>query len=90
MPHKAFCAALCLAVAATFLSQPAVAAPGQGQDPVKRAERRQKVLEKFDKNGNGQLDPDEREAAREAVQNRRAEGGGAKGQGDGGPNPERR
>jgi hypothetical protein len=90
MRHKAFCAALCLAVAAAFLSQPVVAAPGQGPDPAKRAERRQKVLEKFDRNGNGQLDPDEREAAREAMQKRRAEGGGAKGQGDGGPAPERR
>jgi Ca2+-binding EF-hand superfamily protein len=69
-------------------SQPVFAAPGE--DNGKRAELRQKVLQKFDKNGNGQLDPDEREAAKEAMQKRREQGGG-KGQGGrSGIDPERR
>lgn len=68
-------------------SQPALAAPGQ--DNGKRAEFRQKFLQKFDKNGNGRLDPDEKEAAREAMQKRREQGGG-KGQGGAGADPERR
>jgi Ca2+-binding EF-hand superfamily protein len=70
------------------VSQPVLAAPGEGNS--KRAELRQKVLQKFDKNSNGQLDPDEREAAKEATQKRREQGGG-KGPGrQGGPDPERR
>lgn len=56
------------------VSRPAVAAPGEGKP--KRAEVREKLLQKFDKNGNGQLDPDEREAAKEAMQKRREQGGG--------------
>jgi hypothetical protein len=69
-------------------SQSVFAAPGEGNG--KRAELRQRVLQKFDKNGNGQMDPDEKEAAKEAMQNRREQGGG-KGPGrQGGPDPERR
>jgi len=69
-------------------SQPVFAAPEEGNG--KRAEVRQKVLQKFDKNGNGQMDPDEKEAAKEAMQKRREQGGG-KGPGrQGGPDPERR
>ncbi len=70
------------------VSQPVFAAPGEGNG--KRAELRQRALQKFDKNGNGQLDPDEREAAKEAMQKRREQGGG-KGPGrQGGRDPERR
>jgi Ca2+-binding EF-hand superfamily protein len=70
------------------VSQPVFAAPGEGNG--KRAELRQRALQKFDKNGNGQLDPDEREAAKEAIQKRREQGSG-KGPGrKGGPDPERR
>ena len=70
------------------MCQPACAAPGEGDG--KRAELRQRALQKFDKNGNGQLDPDEKQAAKEAVQERREQGGG-KGQGrQGARDPERR
>jgi Ca2+-binding EF-hand superfamily protein len=70
------------------VSQPVFAAPGEGNG--KRAELRQRALQKFDKNGNGQLDPDEKEAAKEAMQTRREQGGG-KGQGGrSGIDPERR
>ena len=33
-------------------------------------------VEKFDKNHNGKLDPDEREALKKAIQERRGKGGG--------------
>jgi len=70
------------------LVQPVLAAPEEASG--KRAELRQKVLQKFDKNGNGQLDPDEREAAREAMQQRREQGGRNGAGGKGGADPERR
>jgi hypothetical protein len=92
MSRKPLLAALlCSAAIATCFMphQLASAAPGQGPDPAKRAEFRQKVLEKFDSNGNGQLDPDEREAARAAMQRRREQGGG-KGRQAGAADPERR
>lgn len=93
MSRKLLLAALLCsaAIAMQFMPQLASAAPGQGPDPAKRAEFRQKVLEKFDANGNGQLEPDEREAARAAMQRRREQGGG-KGQGRqaGAADPERR
>ena len=69
-------------------SQPVLAAPGEGDG--KRAELRQRALQKFDKNGNGQLDPDEKEAAKAAMQKRREQGGGKGPGGRGGPDPERR
>lgn len=91
MPLKSPFAVLHLAIAAVvFTSQPALAAPGQNPDREKQAERRQKVLEKFDKNGNGQLDADEREAAKEAMQKRRDQAGGKGQRGQGAPDPERR
>lgn len=91
MRRKALCFALCVALAAGFSCQFVSAAPGDGPDQAQRAERRQKLLEKFDKNGNGQLDPDEKEAAKQAMQNRREQGGGGKGPGGrGGQDPERR
>lgn len=74
---------LCLA-----FSQPVFAAPGEGSG--KRAELRQRALQKFDKNSNGQLDPDEREAAKAAMQKRREQGGGKGPGGQGGLDPERR
>jgi len=73
----------CLAV-----SQPAFAAPGEGNG--KRAERRQRALQKFDTNGNGQLDPDEKQAANAAMQNRRDQGQGQGPGGQGARDPERR
>lgn len=76
---------LCMAIAAA--NQTALAAPKEGNGT--QADRRQKVLQKFDKNGNGQLDPDEREAAKEAMQKRREQGGGKGPGGKGGPDPER-
>ena len=69
-------------------SQPVLAAPGENTG--KRAELRQRALQKFDKNGNGQLDPDEKEAAKAAMQQRREQGGGKGPGGKGGPDPERR
>jgi Ca2+-binding EF-hand superfamily protein len=65
-----------------------MAAPGEGD--AKKAEVRQKVLQTFDKNGNGQLDPDEREAAKEAMHKRREQGGGKGPTGKGEVDPERR
>jgi len=70
------------------LVQPVLAAPEEGSG--KRAELRQRALQKFDKNGNGQLDPDEREAARGAMQQRREQGGRNGAAGKGGAAPERR
>jgi Ca2+-binding EF-hand superfamily protein len=89
MSRKA-CFAVLLLAAVTWCSasQPAVAAPGEGKGS--RAEVREKVLQKFDKNGNGQLDPDEREAAKEAMQKRREQGGGKGQAGQGARDPERR
>lgn len=69
-------------------SQPVLAAPGENTG--KRAELRQRVLQKFDKNGNGQLDPDEKEAAKEAMQKRREQGVGKGQAGQGARDPERR
>jgi Ca2+-binding EF-hand superfamily protein len=40
---------------------------GAGSNP----QMQQRALQQFDKNGNGQLDPDEREAAMQAMQQRR-------------------
>lgn len=68
--------------------QPVLAAPGEGDG--KRAELRQRTLRKFDKNGNGQLDSDEKEAAKAAMQKRREQRGGKGLGGQGGPDPERR
>lgn len=89
MSRRAGVAVMVLAgFVALAVGQPVVAAPGE--DNGKRAELRQRVLQKFDKNGNGQMDPDEKEAAKEAMQKRREQGGG-KGPGrQGGPDPERR
>jgi len=69
------------------MCQPSLAAPGEND--ARRAEFRQKVLDKFDRNGNGQLDPDEREAAKAAVQKRREQGGGKGPAKQGEPDPER-
>ncbi len=69
-------------------SQPVLAAPGENTG--KRAELRQRALQKFDKNGNGQLDQAEKEAAKAAMQQRREQGGGKGPGGKGGPDPERR
>ena len=80
---------LCTAAAiVAAASQSALAAPKEGNGT--QADRRQKVLQKFDKNGNGQLDPDEREAAKEAIQKRREQGGGKGPGGQVGQDPERR
>lgn len=75
MSRKPLVAALCLTLASFYYAaaRPVYAAPSE--DDGKRAEFRQKLLEKFDRNGNGQLDPDERDAAREAMQKRRDQAG---------------
>lgn len=86
MSRQVCLAVLCMAIAAA--SQTALAAPKEGDGT--QAERRQKVLQKFDKNGNGQLDQDEQEAAKEAMQKRREQGGGKGPGGQGGPDLERR
>lgn len=90
MFRRARLTALLLAASGCLeLVQPVLAAPGEGS--VNRAERRQKALQKFDQNGNGQLDPDEKEAAKQALQNRLKQRGGGKGPGGkAGDNPERR
>jgi len=51
----------------------ALQAPQQGQ--AERESKRQELLKRFDANGNGQLDPDEREAARKAMQQRKGKRG---------------
>lgn len=87
MSRKPVLAVLFLTSATCWgVSQPVMAAPGEGD--AKRAELRQKVLQKFDKNGNGQLDPDEREAAKEAMQKRREQSGGKGPTGKGEVDPE--
>lgn len=90
MSRQARLVVLCVAVAAlvAVTSQTALAAPKEGNGT--QADRRQKVLQKFDKNGSGQLDSDEREAAKEAIQKRREHGGGKGPGGQGGQDPERR
>ena len=37
---------------------------------------RQRILERFDKNHNGKLDPDERQALKKAIEERRGKGAG--------------
>jgi hypothetical protein len=86
MRRTPFCVALILIVSGSTALECAVAAPAEG--PGGKAAVREKFLQKFDANGNGQLDPDEREAAKEAMQKRREQGG--KGQGGVGKDPERR
>jgi len=89
MCRRTFLAVLFLAGSCCLAaSQPVLAAPGENTGT--QADRRQKVLQKFDKNGNGQLDPDEREAAKEAMQKRRDQGGGKGPGGQGGQDPKRR
>ena len=79
MCRRAYFAVLCLSGSCCLaVNQPAFSAPGEGDG--KRAELRQRAVQNFAKNGNGQLDPDEKEAAKEAMQKRREQGGG-KGQG---------
>lgn len=60
-----------LAATAMLVASPAVAGEGEGKqrgqrDPAKRAEMREKMLEKFDTDGDGKLSKEERSAAREA------------------------
>ena len=64
--------------------------PGQGQAAGNRspknnapdnAQRRARILERFDQNGNGKLDPDERAAAIKELQSRRNDQRGKPGQG---------
>jgi Ca2+-binding EF-hand superfamily protein len=89
MSRRAHLAVLVLAGSLGLAAnQSVLAAPGEGNG--KRAELRQRALQKFDKNGNGQLDQDEREAAKEAMQKRREQGGGKGPGGQGGLDPERR
>lgn len=90
MSRYLYVAGLNLLAGCCFLAtcQPVLAAPGNND--ARRAELRQKALQKFDKNGNGQLDPDEREAAKEAMQKRREQGGGKGPAGQGAGDPERR
>ena len=54
------CAAICC-VAVLFVSRPAQAAPDEKPD---RAARREAMLKKFDANGDGKLDAEEREKMR--------------------------
>ncbi len=60
--------------------QPGQGAPGQG---MMTPEQRQQLLQRFDRNGNGQLDPDEQQAAMQAMQQMRGQGGGQPGTGRG-------
>jgi Spy/CpxP family protein refolding chaperone len=68
--------------------------PGSGHGhggnltPEQRAERKQRMLQRFDTNGNGVLDPDEKAKMHQFMQERRARRFGQQGQGQGpGPNP---
>jgi len=81
--------AVCIILVAGFSSPLVLAAPGAAPDQAGRVAKRQKMLEKFDTNGNGQFDPDERQAARKAIQDRRERRGG-QGRGGAGTDPERR
>jgi hypothetical protein len=87
MSMKAILVAVLFVTVGWSVSRPGVAAPGQ--DAAGRADKRRQAMEKFDANGNGRLDPEEREAARAAMQKRRADGGG-KGPAGAGADPERR
>ena len=80
-----FCTVILLVFGWTAI-RPALAAPKEGDG--ERAAGREKLLQKFDANGNGQLDPEERQAAKEARRMRADKGG--KGQGGPAPDPERR
>ena len=62
-----------LAVRADDTQKPA---PSATDTASRRAKMHAWVLKKFDKNHNGKLDPDEREALKKAIQERRAKGGG--------------
>ena len=61
----------CLAAGSTVMAQP----PGVGDGPPrgKPGERHQKMLEKFDADGDGSLSDAEKQAAKEAFEARRAE-----------------
>ena len=63
------------------LQQRQTAKPSQSQRPAQPGNRssganRQQVLQRFDANGNGRLDPDEQQKAREAFEEARRRGGG--------------
>ena len=58
--------------------KPGAGKPGPGKE--RGAEFRQKMLEKFDKNGDGKLDEDEKKAAREAFQKRKEGQNGPRGE----------
>ncbi len=62
-----------LIAAAVLLS--AVPAIAQGRGGDRGRDRRKALLERFDKDGDGKLDAKEREAAREALRQRREDGG---------------
>jgi hypothetical protein len=86
MRRKLTCFAVILPVLGWTAFQPALGAPGEGT--AQKAAVREKLLQKFDKNGNSQLEPEEREAAKEAMQKLREQAG--KGQGGAQIDPERR
>lgn len=95
MTRTILCLALLLSTIGWTGFRSAYAAPEQGSG--QNVARREKLLRKFDANGNGQLDPDEREAAREAKEKRASQGGGkgagggkGQGKGKGQSDPERR
>ena len=77
-----------LVLVAALVSTAALAAE-EGR-PTPNPEFQERLLQMFDKNGNGELDPDERQAAKETFQKRQAEGtGGFFGTKEGSqPNPE--
>jgi hypothetical protein len=59
-------------------------AKGAGKNgPDGNEKRREAMLKRFDANGNGQLDPPEREAAKAAMEKLRGEKGKGKGKGNG-------
>jgi lipase chaperone LimK len=61
---------LALVAAFAAFSATALAADGEAPGPGHRGRLKEKVLEKFDKDGDGKLSPEERAAAREALVDR--------------------
>lgn len=50
--------------------------PSGADHSARHAKMHEWILKKFDTNGNGKIDPDEREAMKKCFEEKRAEGGG--------------
>ncbi len=80
MLRKVLYASVAIATAFT-IAAPARAADEPKKPGLGQGQGREQMIKRFDKNGNGQLDPDEMQAAREAMQKLGGGQGGKPGQG---------